>query len=119
MSTKRTARTGGRKPPTPDDPHRLTAERLAALLEVPETPPAVQDLIRQACHSIDDAAAMDEINRTPGDVDDVDRFYVFGKPADITPDEIRRQLADRLRRVGRWRLCFADLDWIEKGDGDE
>lgn len=40
------------------DPAEVTAERLASLLEAPETPPVVRDLIREAGGSIDMAAAQ-------------------------------------------------------------
>lgn len=84
-------------------PETLTAERLAALIEAPETPPAVRDLLRVACESVDIAAAVTPEGHT-------DPLFKFPHPKEITPALVRRRLPAMLRRVGGWRL----VDWMGK-----
>ncbi|MET0646720.1 MAG: hypothetical protein ABW208_08860 [Pyrinomonadaceae bacterium] len=98
------------------DPCEVTAERLAAFLEAPETPPAVRDIIRCACQAIDEAAAC----ATCTEEECTGKCYVFhGKPGSITPEDVRRVMPDRLRDGGHYRLHFygGDLDLRDPAEG--
>lgn len=84
-------------------PETVTAERLAALLEAPETPRVVRELIQVACESIGVAAVAEpEGGGEP--------VFEFPHPAEITPALIRRRLPKMLRKVGHWHL----VDWMGK-----
>lgn len=85
------------------DPDKVTAERLAALLEAPETPPVLRGLIQQACMSIDTEAAEE----TGPDTFD----FKFGFPTTITPAQIRRHLPARLRKVADFQPAY--FEYIE------
>lgn len=83
------------------DPAEVTAERLAVLLEAPETPPVVRDIVRQACESI----GIDAMVCAHGDADCDGSCFVFqGAPENISAADIRRELPAMLRRIGHFRL---------------
>jgi hypothetical protein len=84
-------------------PEAVTAERIAALIEAPETPRVVRELLKLACGSIDIFAV-----ELPGG--NVDPDFEFPHPEDITPALIRRKLPAMLRKIGDWRLT----DWQGK-----
>lgn len=84
-------------------PETTTAERLAALLEAPETPRVVRELIQVACESIGVAGAAEGEGGA-------DPAFEFPHPAKITPALIRRKLPRMLRKVGDWHL----VDWMGK-----
>lgn len=99
------------------DPCEVTAERLATLLEAPETPPALQDIIRQACQSIDNAACCATCT---GEECNGECFTFRGWCGDITPADIRRELPARLRQAGHYRLHFyADDIELHEPEGGE
>jgi len=82
------------KPDAPKDAETVTAERLALLIEAPETPNVVRDLIQQVCLTIDCHAAEQ--------VEGSDDFnFKLGDPT--TPAKVRRHLPKMLRKVGGWR----------------
>jgi hypothetical protein len=78
------------------DAATVTAERLADLLEAPETPRVLRDLLCVVCESIDTAAA---------DVPEGEEHPAFAFPHGdkLTPALIRRELPAMLRKVGDWR----------------
>jgi hypothetical protein len=96
-------------------PEAVTAERIAALLEAPETPPVVRDLLRHACTSIDTFA----VELPEGDVDP---DFEFPDGDELTPALIRRRLPKMLRKIGAWRLSCWQSAELEapggKGGGD-
>lgn len=101
-------------------PQTITAERLATLLEAPETPPVVRDLLRVACGSIDCFSAP-RIEVSGGW--DIDFQFSAYTP---TPAAIRRKLPRMLRKVGHWRTAhdmpheLIELaEPAEEGGGDE
>jgi hypothetical protein len=84
-------------------PETVTAERIAALIEAPETPRVVRELLQLACESIDTFAAPRTEVSGGWDIN-------FQFPKEATPALIRRKLPKMLRRVGDWRLA----DWQGK-----
>jgi hypothetical protein len=80
-----------------NDPARVTAERIAALLEAKETAPVVRDLLRLACISVDCFSAER--------VSDADFDFQFGAGDEVTPALIRRKLPRMLRKAGHWRAA--------------
>ena len=83
-------------------PETVTAERIAALVEAPETPPVVRDLLRFVCVTLDCFSAL-PIEGS----EDLD-FQLPGPGGDkTTPVLIRRKLPAMLRRIGDWELA----DW--------
>jgi hypothetical protein len=93
-------------------PETVTAERLAALLEAPETPPALRDLLRVVCVTFDTFAA-DRINANT-------MAFQFGSGDEITPSRVRRKLPKMLRKVGQWRATIYphELDKPSEKGGD-
>jgi hypothetical protein len=95
---------------TGTDPATATAESIAALIEAPETPNVVRELLQLACANIDTfAAGQPETNTDPD--------FVFGDGRDLTPEEIRRELPAMLRKIGDWHL--ADWQGTELCEPDE
>jgi hypothetical protein len=85
-------------------PETLTAERIAVLLEAPETPPAVRDLLCVACLSVDEAASTYDAARDACE-------FIFESGDEVTPALVRRHLPEMLRKVGHYRAA----DWIAHG----
>jgi len=95
-------------------PETITAERLAALLEAPETPPAVRDIIRQGCAALDMAATVCDCT---GDCTGACSTF-RGRAVDITPAQVRRKLPALMRKVGHYRAHFY-VDGLELFDPDK
>jgi hypothetical protein len=77
------------------DPAHVTAERVAALIEAPETPPVMRELLALVCVTIDCHSAPPVVG-----ADDFD--FTFGNIEELTPAQVRRHLPKMLRKVGAW-----------------
>jgi hypothetical protein len=78
-------------------PETVTAERLAVLLEAPETPPVLRELLQHVAVTVDCFAA-EPIPGTP------DYAFGFGEGRSVTAARIRRKLPAMLRKVGHWHM---------------
>jgi hypothetical protein len=99
------------------DAASVTAERVAALIEAPETPPVMRELLALVCVTIDCHSAAPIAG-----TEDFD--FRFPHVSELTPAQVRRQLPRMLRKVGAWHsdgapvTLYAPSEKAQKG-GDE
>lgn len=87
--------------PESRDPASLAADRLAAIIEDPTTPPVIRDGARDICHTID-AHTAPEVGHEVYD-------YLFDTVEEVEPDAVRLYLPARVREVADWQGTGFDI----------
>ncbi len=87
------------------DPYAVAADRLAAILEDPDTPPVLREMVTQICVTLDSFTATPTGAR--GDLLPDDYRFRLRCDDPTTPDELRRELPGMLRKARDWQVIGA------------